>query len=102
MDNIKIGYKTYEIIKTKPQSTLIEGCEILGEINHVENQIQVNAAYSEEEQKITLIHEVLHGIDELFSIELKEEQVEQLGKGLFLVLTDNNLNVVKYEIEDRL
>lgn len=102
MDNIKIGYKTYEIVKIKPQSTLIEGCELLGEINHVENQIQVNAAYSEEEQKITLIHEVLHGIDELFSIELEEEQVEQLGKGLFLVLTDNNLNVVRYETKDKL
>lgn len=102
MDKIKIGYSTFDIRKVKPHSTLIVGDEIFGEINYNDLCIYINNTCNENEQKITLIHEVLHGISDTFDIGLSEEQVEKLGKGLFTVLTDNGLNVVKYEIEDRL
>lgn len=44
---------------------------------------------SEEQKKETLLHEIIHAMDEKFRIELKERQVEQLGVAIYNLVKDN-------------
>ncbi len=43
----------------------------------------------EEQQRATLCHEMLHGLDEMYSIGLKEKQIEKLGNALYMLIRDN-------------
>ena len=61
----------------------------LGQTQYIEQLILINENASEEQQKATLIHELVHGLDELFGIELKEEQVEKLGNAFYMLIRDN-------------
>lgn len=37
----------------------------------------------------------MHGIENMYGIELGEEKVDRLGNALYTVLKDNNLEIVK-------
>ncbi|MFC4305779.1 hypothetical protein ACFO1S_20320 [Cohnella boryungensis] len=41
------------------------------------------------DKRETLIHEIIHGIDEFMGIKLEESQVRKLGAGLAMVFQDN-------------
>ena len=41
------------------------------------------------QQEATLCHEMLHGLDDTYSIGLKEKQVEKLGNALYMLILDN-------------
>lgn len=44
---------------------------------------------AEEQKKSTFLHECVHGLDEMFSIGLTEEQVEKLGTALYTFIEGN-------------
>lgn len=96
LDKIKVGWKEYDVKLVEPSSTLTvnEGV-CYGDIDYNKNLIQLNKNYSEEQQKATLIHEVLHGISEMYSLDLSEDTVTRLGNALYSTLKQNNLNLVK-------
>lgn len=87
-ERVDILYKKYAI-----------GCEshmrnehgdiLYGQIDYIEQTISLNSATSHEQKKATLIHEIVHGIDELYGIGLKEKQVEKLGNALYVLIRDN-------------
>lgn len=96
MDKIKIGYKTYEIKKEKSSTNLfIEGSELYGQIDFKNKVITLNNDYDDEQLEVTLYHEILHGIDDMYNIDLTEKQVEMISKGIYILLTDNGLKVNK-------
>lgn len=85
--SVKILYKNYEIEK---REELHDGAEELyGQIQYLEERILLRADVSEEQQKATLCHEMLHGLDEMYSIGLKEKQIEKLGNALYMLIRDN-------------
>ena len=43
----------------------------------------------EQQQKDTLLHEVVHAIDDTLALGMTEEQVHALGAGLYQVLSEN-------------
>lgn len=86
-EKIKILYKEYSV---EYQENLHDGAgELYGQIHYLPEKILLNPAASDEQQEATLIHEVLHGIDELYGIGLKEKQVEKLGNALYMLIKDN-------------
>lgn len=92
MDKIKIGYSDYDIIVQSSESPLlVNGDECYGIIEHDNKKIYLNERFNKDQQNETLLHEVIHGIDEFMNIGLTEDQVERLGKGMYLVLKENNL-----------
>ena len=96
MDKIKIGYKIYEVEEVEPNSILMASSdECYGQIHYHDKKIYLNSKYDEDQKKSTLIHEVIHGLDEMYVIELDESQVEKLGIAITILLKDNNLKVVK-------
>ena len=97
-DKVKIGYKEYEVKKVDYEISL-NGSVCYADIDHNEYVIRLNMKYKDIEQ--SLLHEILHGIDDMFlHNRLQEEQIEMLARGLYMVLLDNPklLKVLKGEI----
>ncbi|AZO96141.1 hypothetical protein [Halocella sp. SP3-1] len=73
--------------------------ELYGIIHHTQDEIEINTKSSVEKQKVSILHEVMHGIDVTYQIGLSEEQTEVLATGIYQVLKDNDLlNKEKWEI----
>ena len=62
---------------------------MLAENRGEDDRIEISISHSLDTQKCTLVHEILHGIDEMYKLGLKESQVEQLAKGLYQMIKDN-------------
>lgn len=86
-EKAKILYKEYAVEQQKNLHD--EGADLYGQIHYLPESIFLNADSSEEQKKATLIHELIHGMDEMFAIGLKEKQVEKLGNALYMLIKDN-------------
>lgn len=87
-DSAQILYKKYTVgFDSNMRDD--KGNLLYGQIDHIEQLITLNEAAGIEQQKATLIHEMVHGLDELYGIGLKEKQVEKLGTALYMLLRDN-------------
>ena len=84
---VKVGYKHY---KVKEEQNLHESeAELQGQIRYLEQEIALREDMTEESKEATLMHECLHALDEMYGIELSEEQVERLGNALYMFIEDN-------------
>lgn len=87
-NKVKIGYKDYTVNKVDGEVT--EGNTVCyGVIHYDDGIIDISKKYSEDQQKCALIHECIHGIDDVFDIGLSEKQTEKMGKGLYGFMKDN-------------
>lgn len=84
---VKVGYKHY---KVKEEQNLHESeTELQGQIRYLEQEIALREDMTEESKEATLMRECLHALDEMYGIELSEEQVERLGNALYMFIEDN-------------
>ena len=84
---IKVGYKDYAVPKVDhldDDTRLLYGRVLFGE-----EVIKLANRYPENQMKCTLIHELVHAVDDMQDIKLTEEQVIKLGTGLYQVIKDN-------------
>lgn len=92
MEKIKIGYKDYQIKYLDPKQVLFDdGTGLIGKIEYNDNIIYLSNRYSNDTSNEGLVHEVIHGRDDMYGIGFTEEQVNGLGKGIYTVLKDNEL-----------
>lgn len=88
-NKVKIGFKDYRVDKIDGP-VISDNLVCYGDITYDTGVIRLqNANLSEDMKECCLIHECVHGIDDLFKIGLTEEQVEQLSKGLYGFIKDN-------------
>lgn len=86
-EEVKVGFKHY---KVKEEQNLHESeVELQGEIRYLEQEIALREDITEEAKEATFMHECLHAIDEMYKIELSEEQIERLGNALYMFIEDN-------------
>lgn len=84
---IKILYKEYTVEET---ANLHDGGgDLYGQIHYLPEKILLNADAKEKQKKSTLLHELIHAMDEIYSIGLKEKQVEKLGNAFYMLQKDN-------------
>lgn len=95
MGQIKIGWKTYEIMNASPDTTLtMGGEECYGQIDYDKNRILLNNEFARTDQgRATLVHEIIHGISHMYHLDLDEAMVERLGDALFTVIKDNGIQI---------
>lgn len=86
--SVKVLYKEYMI--EQQENLHSEGGELYGQIHYNPEKILLNADSSEEQKKATLVHEIIHALDEMYGIGLKEKQVEKLGNGVYMLIKDNS------------
>ena len=63
--------------------------QYMGQINHQELTIRVGTHIPPEQQRETLLHEVIHGVDVAMRLNLSEEDTSRLSRGLHAALRDN-------------
>ncbi|WP_270396283.1 hypothetical protein [Mediterraneibacter massiliensis] len=86
-EKVKILYKEYDV---EEQGNLHNsGGDLYGQIHYLPEKIFLNADSSNEQKKATLVHEIVHGLDEMYMIGLKEKQVEKLGNAIYMLIRDN-------------
>ena len=90
LEKIKIGWKEYTIQNVNPSQMLMDGGEeCYGQIMYDECAIYLNDNNSKEQDEVTLIHEVIHGIEDMYGLELGEENVMNLANALYTLIKDN-------------
>ena len=87
-DSVNILFKKYTVCRDNNMRD-DKGNLLYGQIDHIEQMITLNEDAGLEQQKATLMHEMVHGLDDLYSIGLKEKQVEKLGTALYMLVRDN-------------
>lgn len=97
IDKIKIGWKEYDIdiYESELSDENNKDVEIFGDMNPKTGKIRLTNKYGQETLESTLIHEVLHAIDDMYGVGLTENAVEALGNGIYTVLKDNDLKITK-------
>lgn len=84
---IKVGYKEYTI---EMMDQLDDGCrELYGQCHYDDEIIKLCTRYPINQQKCTLVHELIHAVDNMCHVGLSEKQVTRLGKGLYQLIKDN-------------
>ena len=86
-EKVKILYKEYTV-KTE-ENLHNKGGDLYGRILYLPEEIHLNVSGSDEQKKATLVHEIIHGMDEMYNIGLKERQVEKLGNAFYMLIKDN-------------
>ncbi|MBQ9827629.1 MAG: hypothetical protein IJM62_02995 [Lachnospiraceae bacterium] len=87
-DSVNILFKKYTVCRDNNMRD-DKGNLLYGQIDHIEQLITLNENAGLEQQRATLMHEMVHGLDDLYSIGLKEKQVEKLGTALYMLVRDN-------------
>ena len=84
---VKVAFKEFDVKKVE---NLDDGKNTLyGQILYMEEEIKINTQAKEEAQKEAFLHELIHAIDDVYMIGLKEKQVERIATGLHLVMEQN-------------
>lgn len=86
-EKVKILCKEYEI--SEQENLHDENGDLLGQIQYLPQEIILNSDAAEEQKQATLLHEIIHTLDEMYGIDPKEKQVEKLGNSLYMLQKDN-------------
>ncbi len=86
-NTVKIGWKKYDVL-CKP-AVLNSGQELFGQIDYASQTITLREGNKQDQSECTLIHEILHGIDDMYGIGLGEEAVTKLANAIYTLVKDN-------------
>jgi hypothetical protein len=66
-----------------------KGADLYGEIEHDSLKINICKDHPIQLQHKTTIHEILHGLDEIYQLNLKEDSILRLTSALYSTMLDN-------------
>lgn len=90
-DKVKIGWREYSV-KQDEHRTGDNGGDLYGEIVYDKNEIYLYDKQDEESKKVTLIHEMLHGIFYMCGRgknRKDEDLITALSENLYQIIKDN-------------
>lgn len=85
---VSIGHYTYDIKQESP-ITQTNGPDLCGKIDYMHQDITVSWDMSENHQRETLMHELLHAVCYHHHVQLKEREVMLLARGISELLVRN-------------
>lgn len=88
LDKVKIGGLIYDV---KVVDELYkDGQELLGWIQPDKLSIRLEKAPRQIMEQV-FIHEIIHGIDNEYNIDLSESQVDRIANGIYALIQDNDI-----------
>lgn len=88
-EKLRIGGVDYAV-KREERIISEEGRALVGQINYDQSLIRIEPAVQDAQgQCRTLLHEVLHGLEHHFKLDLEEDEIDSLANGLYMVVMDN-------------
>jgi len=88
---INIGGIDFKIEIIKDISNDLNIAEYRGKVLFKKDKILILDSYSNKGKFRTLLHEIIHILDDNYRLELTEELIIRLASGLYQVLKDNKL-----------
>jgi len=88
-DKIKITGVDYKIELVDEIEDDIHESQFRARVLFKENKIKILNSYSCQDKFRTLLHEIIHILDDNFKLELEESTIQRLASGLYGVLKDN-------------
>lgn len=89
-NKIKIGWKKYRVVRRNPKRELVEVANYRwGEIDYDKRELVINESADKQNAEATFIHEIIHGISEMYKLDFEERTVEILGDALYTFVKDN-------------
>lgn len=86
INKVKIGHRTFKVVEVE----CVDKHESLaGQINYYDSVIKIDSGLDKDHKKETLLHEIIHGVEDFMNLDLEENEVQQLGRGLMMVIKDN-------------
>lgn len=99
--SIRIGFRTYDVTRLPDDAQTDDGSSLLGR-HRWQGEIGINLSVSPEEVVNSMIHEVLHGIVDVYHLPVdeaaEEEYVRQLCGPLTALIRDNP-DVIKWMVK---
>lgn len=87
-EKVRIGYVDLNV-KMHDKEVILDNNVVYGKISFSTGNIDISEIYNEDQHKCTFIHECVHGLDNVYEIGLKENQVKKLGIALYTFIRDN-------------
>jgi len=87
---IEIDKYTYKIVKVKKLYSK-KGQKLFGECDYSKQVIRIARGQSKDEERDTLLHEVIHAASHVEGLGLKEHQVERLATRLTQIYKHNKI-----------
>lgn len=89
MNSLRVLGKPYKITWGN-----LEDC--LGETDSTHQTIKMQTGLPKDNEEETLLHELIHAVDESLGLQMTEAQVHALACGLYAVFKDNEQAIKKY------
>jgi len=90
-NDIIINGITYKILIKKPVKCNLSEEQFRGSADYKDATITISNAYQQESKERTLIHEILHILDDDYKIDLSEDHIRRIATGIYTVLKSNKL-----------
>lgn len=90
-DKVKIGPIVYDVVIEKFNHNSLTEDKLWGHIEHDECKIYVNGNVESQTLDVILFHEVLHGFERTYGLNLKENDVIRISHAIVDFLKENNL-----------
>lgn len=87
-ETVKVGLYIYRVVQHE-QLRDDDGTKCWGTIKYADGIINIETGHTPERTLVTLLHEVLHGLDDVAGLNLKEKQITRLAPVLASFLKDN-------------
>jgi hypothetical protein len=87
---VKVSGIIYSVNVLKDMSNDLNGADYRGKVLFKENKILILDSYGSDDKFRTLLHEMIHIIDDDYNLDFKEETIRRMTTGLYQILKDNN------------
>ena len=88
---VNILGKDYSISLKRRKGGTLGDVVIYGRANHLKNSIWINPQVNIQQRKETLLHEIIHVVNEELCLRFSEATVSRLSVGLYGVLKQNKI-----------
>lgn len=89
IETVKILGSNYKLLRNVKDLRADNDNKLYGEINYMNLTISIRDEIPEDIMYETLLHEIVHGIDDKICGDLTENQVSRLASTLYCVMKDN-------------
>lgn len=88
MNEVRVLGKVYKIERGQ-NSAGLGGMQVFGTCDYAKSLICIDSTQDPQQERDTVMHEIVHAIDFAMHLEMDERQVHALGAGLAALFADN-------------
>ena len=99
-NNVKIGPRTFIVKFVENLLDIEESQRLNGHILYDKAIIKIDSRLALVSQRLTMMHEIVHGIADYLDVDMSEKEVSRMANGITAMLMDNPdvVNMFDWEV----